>query len=233
MDASETDNIPYVFTIGECEYTLKKSELPPYLESLVAFKSSSRNDNDSGDDKSQRFALDDPIAELEAALAGIQDGYRSIFPLLKTDAVRYQTLCATYDFLLVDVASELPIANLVEELKYTRQYGGDEGRGSLAQSRDAAFKLIYIVLTTETQEVKDLNRIYDAVLYVVSHPRTFTLDMRTVVLEAYLDRFPTSRKQRDNLETWSNKFATDFADSEDEDYFAMSYDPYAYDSDFD
>ena len=231
MDAPETD-ISYVFAIGECEYTLKKSELPPYLESLVAFESSRNNDH-SGDDTQRRFALDGSIAEFEAALAGIQDGYRSVFPLLQTDAARYQALCATYDFLLVDVTSQRPISDLVEELKYTRPSGEDEGRGSLAQARDAAFKLIYIVLTTETQELRDLNRIYDAVLYVVSHPRTFTLDMRSVVIEAYLDRFPASRKQRGTLETWLTKYATDFADSEDEDYYSMSYDPYAYDSDFD
>lgn len=79
-------------------------------------------------------------------------------------------------------------------------------RGDKSKARDAACRLLYLVLLGEFEnEDKVSAQIYNAVLYVVSHSGTFRWKTRTAVRAAYEERFSISEKQRAGLDKWVKK----------------------------
>jgi hypothetical protein len=63
-------------------------------------------------------------------------------------------------------------------------------------------------------DTKDSAKVFNAVLYLVSHAATFKWRMRSVVRAAYEERFVVSTKQKAALDKWEKKDAAKLAEEE-------------------
>lgn len=73
----------------------------------------------------------------------------------------------------------------------------------MAKARDAAFKLLYLILTEEFKnENEDSIEVFNAVLFVVSHSATFRWKTRTMVRAACQERFVAILKPIARLDAW-------------------------------
>jgi hypothetical protein len=181
-------------------YDIDVSKIP-YLSSFVNFGANAQP-------QSTDF-VHNPISLFDVALKGIESGYRQCFRALPTDLSQYKTLCETYELLCVDILSGQSIDQIFNDLKsgksdYELEYKRyREVKGNKSKARDTAFKLLYLILLGEFQdEMKDSAKIFNAVLFVVSHSGTFKRRTRTMVRAAYEDRFVISTKQRARLDQW-------------------------------
>ncbi len=105
----------------------------------------------------QQDLFHDPIPLFEVALKGIESGYRQCFRTLHTELSKYQPLCETYEPLSVDTSSGKSVNGIFKELK-----SGREVKGKKSKARDAAFKLLYLILLWQSQhELKDSAKIFD------------------------------------------------------------------------
>jgi hypothetical protein len=76
-------------------------------------------------------------------------------------------------------------------------------KGNKSKARDAAFKLLHLILLSDFKdETKDSAKVFNAVLFVMSHSSTFKWRTRCVVRAAYEERFVPSVKQRASLDQW-------------------------------
>jgi len=212
------------------QYEINLSKIP-YLASFVSFQTKV-TDND----KSQLEFVHGPIPLFDVALKGIESGYRNSFRSLTTDLSQYHTLCETYEFLCVDVLGGHSITQIISDLKsgksdYEMNYNRrEEIKGNKSKARDAAFKLLYLILLGEFKdEKKDSDKIFNAVLFLVSHSGTFRARTRTAVRAAYEERFVISMKQKGGLDRWEKtdegkKFETDDGDLMTEDESPEYYD---------
>lgn len=170
----------------------------------------------------------DTIPLFDVALEGINFGYRQCFRLLNDDVHQYQTLCKTYNFLKVDVLKGMSIDEVAACIKAGKTNVDLDYEGDKKMARDSAFKLLFLILDDELIEYKDRNKLFNTVLYVVSHPGTFKYKSRKAVRAAYENRVLPSMKQRANLDKWTND-----TDAEDDDCTTESDDSCIYDSDDD
>ena len=183
------------------EYSLEVSKIP-YLASFTNFQVNAQP-------QTAEF-VHGPIPLFDVALKGIESGYRQCFRSIPADLSQHHTLCETYQFLCVDVLGGQSINEIFADLKsgksdYERDYGRRYQviQGDKSKARDTAFKLLYLMLLGEFKdEAKDSAKVYNAVLYVVSHSGTFKWSTRTVVRAAYEERFVLSVKQRAALDKW-------------------------------
>ncbi|KAE9967644.1 hypothetical protein BLS_006253 [Venturia inaequalis] len=221
--------------IGDVDYSVDVSKIP-YLSHFVSFQRTAKPG-------SSEFVHDE-IPLFDVALKGVESGYRHCFRSLPADLSQTRTLCETYEFLCVDVLGGKPITAIIDglkagktdyELEYKRYI---PVKGNKSKARDMALVLVYLILLGEfTDEAKDTARIYNAVLFVVSHSGTFKWKTRKIVRAAYEDRFVVSSKQMATLDKW-NKEAVEEGDdvtTEEEDhddyYGSDGYDGYdEYDS---
>lgn len=159
-----------------------------------------------------------------------------------TDLSQYHTLCETYEFLGIDVLSgdrqstdslftDLKAGKSDYALEYKHHY--TEIKGDKSKARDAAFKLLYLMLLGEFtgDEVKHGAKVFDAVLFVVSHSGTFGWKARSVVRAAYEERFVVSGKQMARLDQWEKGEGAEREEDDDtttddevEDYYFNSDD---------
>jgi hypothetical protein len=155
----------------------------------------------SGTNSSQSTEIvHEAIPFFDVALKGIESGYRQCFRSMSNDVSHYRTLCGTYDFLQVDVCKGRTLSEIIQDLKAGQGYDEDRDK---SKARDAAFKLLYSVLQDTFQSNdKHRNTIFNAVLFVVSHPGTFKWKTRNAVRAVYEGRFMISAKQRANLDRW-------------------------------
>ncbi|KAE8384247.1 hypothetical protein BDV23DRAFT_177209 [Aspergillus alliaceus] len=152
----------------------------PYLESCVRFDRTRRlygSEYTHGD-----------IPLFDTALKGLESGYRFCFRSLPVDLAQYHVLCKTYDFLRVDVLGGQTIDRIFVDLRACKtDYALDHKRyrainGDKALSRDAAFRLVFLILKANFKdEGRDSAKVYNAVLFVVSHPGTFKPRIRAVL----------------------------------------------------
>ncbi|CZT46372.1 uncharacterized protein RSE6_06790 [Rhynchosporium secalis] len=199
-------------TIGGVNYDVNVTKIP-YLSSFVNFQGIAQPQS--------KELVHESIPLFDIALKGVESGYRHCFRALSTELSQYHTLCDTYHFLHVDVLGGQAMNEILSNLKSGfSDYDEDRYtvKGIKAKPRDSAFKLLYLIVLGEfVDEVKDSAKIFDAVLYLVSHPATFKWRARTVVRAAYEERFVVSAKQRIALDKWErtdlDKLATE--DSED------------------
>ena len=115
-----------------------------------------------------------------------------------------------YHFLHVDVLGEQSINEVIKGLKSgASDYDHEERReikGDKSNARNAAFKLLYLILRGDfTDWIKDSAKVFNAVLYLVSHAATFKWRTRSVVRAAYEERFVVSAKQKVSLDKWEKK----------------------------
>ncbi len=182
-------------------YDIDLSKIP-YLSSFVDFQAKAQPQSTE--------LVHDPIPLFDIALKGIESGYRQCFRSLPADLSQHRILCETYDFLCVDVPGGQSIDEIFRDLKSGQSdYDREERReikGNKSKARDAAFKLLYLILLGEFKnEKQDSAKVFNAVLYLVSHAATFKWRTRSVVRAAYEERFVISVKQTAALDKWEKK----------------------------
>ena len=176
----------------------------------------------------------------DIALQGIESGYRKCFRALPPDLSQHHSLCDTYELLCVDILGGQSINEIFADLKagksdYDLEYKRyTEIKGDKAKARDAAFKLLYLILLGEFKdEARDSAKIFNAVLFLVSHSATFKWRTRTVIRAAYEERFVISTKQSARLDQWKKTDATKLAAEDAGDVTTEEeVSDYYYDSDF-
>ncbi|KAH8693580.1 hypothetical protein BGW36DRAFT_429624 [Talaromyces proteolyticus] len=195
--------------IGGASYDIDMSKIP-YLASFVNFQTQAQP-------QTKEF-IHGSIPLFDVALKGIESGYRQCFRSLPPDLSQHHTLCDTYQFLGVDVLGGQSINEIFNDLKsgqsdYEREYKRyREIKGNKSKARDTAFKLLYLILLGDfMNETRDSAKVFNAVLYLVSHSATFKWRTRKVVRAAYEERFVVSVKQTARLDEWEKKDATKLA----------------------
>jgi hypothetical protein len=150
-----------------------------------------------------------PIPLFDVVLKGIESGYRQCFRSIPADLSQHHTLCETYESLGVDILGGQSINEIFNDLKsgktdYELEYKSYRAvKGNKSKARDTAFKLLYLILLGEFKdETKDSAKVFNGVLFVVSHSGTFKWRTRSVVRAAYEERFVLSTKQRARLNQW-------------------------------
>jgi len=201
--------------IGDVNYNIELSKIP-YLSSFVDFRT-------NAEPESTEF-IHDPIPLFDIAFKGIESGYRQCFRSLPPDLSQHHILCETYQFLCVDVLARQSINEIFSDLKsgqseYEQEYKRyREIKGDKSKARDAALKLLYLILLGEFKdETKDSAKVFNTVLYLVSHSGTFKWRTRKVIRAAYEERFVISTKQRASLDRWEKTDAAKLAVEDDGD----------------
>jgi hypothetical protein len=196
-----TDTIEHTsIIIGSAKHDIDVSQIP-YFSSFVDFQSKTQPEGTA--------LVHGPIPLIDAALKGIQSGYRQCFRALPPDISQHHILCETYDFLGIDILGEQHVDEIFADLKacktdYELEYKSYTAiKGNKSKARDAAFKLLYLILIGEFRDVnKDCMKVYNAVLFIVSHSATFKWKTRTVIRAAYQERFVVTLKQIARLDEW-------------------------------
>ena len=198
-------------------YDVEVSKIP-YLSTFVNFQDNAQQQQPAAE------YVHSPIPLFDVALKGIEAGYRQCFRSIPADISQYHTLCETYEFLGVDILGGQSINEIFNDLKsgktdYELEYKYYRAvKGDKSKARDTAFKLLYLILLSEFKdETKDSAKVFNAVLFVVSHSGTFKWRTRSAVRAAYEERFVLSTKQRARLDQWENGDATKRAADEDTD----------------
>ncbi|KFZ23337.1 hypothetical protein V502_02200 [Pseudogymnoascus sp. VKM F-4520 (FW-2644)] len=155
------------------------------------------------------------------------------------DLAQHHALCETYEFLCVDVLSGQSLSEVIGDLKsgkddYELEYKYYRTiKGNKSKARDAAYKLLHLILSGEFKdEKKDSAKVYNAVMFVVSHANTFKWRTRKVVRAAYEERFVVSVKQTAGLDKWEKTDAAKLAKEDDEDVTTEEEDSPQYGSDY-
>jgi hypothetical protein len=201
-------------TIGGKKYDIETSKIP-YLSLFVDFQAKSQP---AGSD-----LVHGSIPLFAEALRGIQSGYRQCFRAVPPDLAQYHVLCETYEFLGIDVLGGQDINSIFADLKSCKTDWELEYKyyravkGNKSKARDAAFKLVYLMLLGEfADENKDCAKAFNAVLFVVSHSATFKKRARTVTRAAYEERFVVSAKQISKLDEWAKKGSANQEDTDED-----------------
>ena len=218
------DDLKATIRIGDMDYSVHLSKIP-YLASFVRLQKVTQPE-------ATKF-VHEPINLFDIALKGVESGYRQCFRSLPTDLSQYRTLFETYRFLNVDVLSGLSIDGVIANLKVGKaDYDPEERRpipGNKSLARDTAFQLLYLILHAQLgDETKDSMKLYNAVMFVVSHPGTFKHRTKRVIRVAFEERFRPTTKQRARLDQWEKgeaaNYATDATTEEEPDYYFDSDD---------
>ena len=197
----------------------------PYLESYTRLQKASQ--------PQATEIIHEPINLFDVAFKGIESGYRQCFRCLSTDLSQYRTLFQTYKFLAVDILSNLSIDQVIANLKVGKSnYDLEERRripGNKSLARDAAFQLLYLILHPQYgNETKDKTKLFNAVMFVVSHPGTFKYCTKRMIRVAYEEQFGLTFKQRPKLDQWEKgetaNFELDVTTEEEPDYYFSSDD---------
>ena len=121
----------------------------------------------------------------------------------------YYALCDTLDFLCADTLGRRSIDAISQDLKSGKgRYETDYRRSVYVKAnrttaRDSSFRLLYLILTAELEDETTIcQKIYQAVLFVVSHRAIFKYHARKTITAAYEERFHVSEKRRASLNRW-------------------------------
>src|SRR4051794_34958740 len=182
--------------IGEVDYNIDVSKIP-YLESFIRLQKNTQ--------PQATKIIHGPINLFDVALRGVEFGYRQCFRCLPTDLSQYRALFQTYKFLNVDVLSNLSIDQVIANLKVGKaEYDPEERRrisGNKSLARDTAFQLLYLILHPHYGDgTKDKIKLFNAVMFVVSHPGTFKYRTKRIIRVAYEGQFGLTVKQRPKLD---------------------------------
>ncbi|KXG54471.1 uncharacterized protein PGRI_076150 [Penicillium griseofulvum] len=209
-EAIDTNSRKTRLRIGDTFYNVDISTIP-YLSAFVRFQGVSQ--------PQKTEFIHGSIALFDVALRGLESGYRQCFRSLRDDIPQYHTLCETYDFLGVDVLGGQSIDDIFADLKackpdYQLEYKRYRVvKGDKSRARDAAFRLLFVIIRGEfSDEQKDPAKVYNAVLFIVSHPGTFKQDTRIAVRSVYEERFVVSKKQRSQLDRWRKGNTTNWSE---------------------
>nr|POE56633.1 hypothetical protein CFP56_33605 [Quercus suber] len=155
-----------------------------------------------------------PIPYFDVMFKGVTRGYRHSIRLLQEDIADYESVFATCDDQRIDITGGQTLDQTLTSLKATVDGCSDdrsEFKKNRAIAQDAAFQLIYHVLRARVSELADptKNKLYNAVSFIASHPKTFNKKTRSAVRTAYIHNFQISTKQLANLDLWTKKYDRD------------------------
>jgi hypothetical protein len=212
------DDHKVTIRIGDMDYSVNVSKMP-YFESFIRLQKVTQPEATE--------LIHEPINLFDVGLKGVESGYRQCFRSLPTDLSQYRTLFETYKFLEVDVLSGMSIDEVIANLKLGKaDYDPEERRaipGDKSLARDTAFQLLCLILHVQLEdETKTRMKLFNAVMFVVSHPGTFKYHTKRVIRVAYEERFSLTAKQRARLDQWEKREvandATDVTTEEEADY---------------
>ena len=131
-----------------------------------------------------------PIPLFNIALKGIESDYCQCFCSLPADLSQHCILCDMYDFLHIDVFDEQFINEIFCDLKSDQSDYDCKKRWEIKNDKlkmcDTAFKLLCLILLRNFKnEMQNNAKVFNAVLYIVSHVVTFKWRMRSVVQAVY------------------------------------------------
>lgn len=194
-----------IITIGDKQYNVDTTKLP-YLDTFVSFERKARPE-------ATNFTHG-PIPLFDAALKGVELGYRHCFRSIPPELDQHHILSETYHFLCVDILKDEALDDVIKDIKagktgYELEYKYYRAvKGNKSKARDAAYKLLNLLLVgTFEDENKDAAKIFNAVLFVLSHSATFKWRTRVVIRAAYEERFVVSAKQMSRLDQWPVGFS--------------------------
>lgn len=194
--------------IGDVNYNVDLSKFP-YLASFVQRQKTAHPE-------ATEF-IHDPIDLFPVALEGVESGYHHCLQSLPTNLSQYRLLFETYKFLQVDVLGGRSIDKVIAnvEVGIGKADDGDSKEKTPLSSDnpladDSAFQLLYLILTAQPgADDKDNLKIFNAVMFVVSHPGTFEYRTKRVVRLAYDDTFTPTLKQKVRLDQWETSGVAD------------------------
>jgi hypothetical protein len=219
------DDLKATLKIGDKDYSVYVSKIP-YLASFVQRQKATQPEATG--------FVHAPISLLDVALKGVESGYRYCFRSLPIDLSQYRTLFKTYKLLEVDILRGLSNDQVIANLKVGKSdYDPEERRhirGDKGLARDTAFQLLYLILYAQLEDqTKDGMKLYNAVMFVVSHPGTFKYRTKRVIRLGYCERFRPTIKQISRLDQWEKgEAANDATDAttEEEPYYYFDSDDY-------
>ena len=124
----------------------------------------------------------------------------------------------------------MSVDEVIHHLKAGKADYDPEGRrlipGDKSLARDTTFKLLYLMLFALLRdETKERMKLFNASMFVVSHPGDFQEPHKRVVRDAYEGWFGLMAKQIERLDHWDKKSAEiDEADATTEEEFGAFYD---------
>ncbi|KIM92916.1 hypothetical protein OIDMADRAFT_21610 [Oidiodendron maius Zn] len=149
----------------------------PYLESYVRHEKASQ--------PQAAEIIHGPINLFDVALKGVESGYRQCF--------RFCLLTSP-----TTVIANLKAGKADYDPEERQRISGNK---SLA--RDTAFQLLHLILYPQYgDETKDKMKLFNAVMFVVSHPGTFKYRTKRMIRVAYEEQFGLTLKQRPKLDQW-------------------------------
>jgi hypothetical protein len=205
--------------IGDVSYGVYVSKIP-YLASFVQRQKATQPE-------ATEF-VHSPISLLDVALKGVESGYRHCFRSLPIDLSQCRTFFETYKLLEVDILRDLSNDQVIANLKVSKSdYQPEERRpirGEKGLARDTAFQLLYLILYAQLgDQTIDGMKLYNAVMFVESHPGTFKYRTERVIRLGYDERLRPTIKQSLRLDQWEKgeaaNDATDATIEEPDCYF--------------
>lgn len=121
----------------------------PYFQFFVAFQTKAQPQDTT--------LVHGRIAHFEAALKGIQLGYRQCLRIMPAELDHHRSLNETFDLLSINVLGGEGISDIITYLKAGKtEYELDYKyytpiKGNNSKARDAAFKLLYLMLLGELE----------------------------------------------------------------------------------
>lgn len=142
----------------------------------------------------------DALPHFDTAFHCVEHGFHTAFQKLGTDLSTYPALCNTLNLLGVDVQSSRTLAEIITACKTFRF---DDERSKIKSTNlatDSVFALLYMHHTGAIG-VRDRNRVFDAVVFIIAHRYFFGHRTRSVVRETY-KMMGSTPKQLAVIEQW-------------------------------
>ncbi|KAK3682040.1 hypothetical protein B0T22DRAFT_521087 [Podospora appendiculata] len=215
-----------------------KPALPEDLYTKLSAKSETTPESGTAFATSSLIPVDTPFAsDMEYA---IEKGPRQFFRRLPGTLSSYRLLCAQLRSLPLDIAINkvlggrgLTYKSILADFRRGKSDWDPEERSEMGGlktlSRDAAFRLVYVLLARDP-ETEDRPMAYNAAFFVVSHFGIFGPRTQQMVRAAFADRFSITYKQRCMMDGYAKASEPNLKE-EDDATTPAEYDWYGSDSD--
>ncbi|KAK4460748.1 hypothetical protein QBC42DRAFT_271706 [Cladorrhinum samala] len=155
----------------------------------------------------------------------IQKGPRQFFVRLPGNISDYHLVCQQLKSLPVETLDKVlkgwsfTLKEIMADFQKGKEDWDPEERqtigGFKTVARDAAFRLVYMLLSGQA-EAQDKAMAYNAAFFVVSHSRIFGVRTRQMVRAAFDDRFSETPKQRAMMDQWTKAWPIEDVSGENE-----------------
>ncbi|KAM7193076.1 hypothetical protein V8F20_008592 [Naviculisporaceae sp. PSN 640] len=140
----------------------------------------------------------------------MEEGPGEFFNRIPPKLSRYRNLCQTLRSLPPEVLNKVlrgwsfTLTDIMNDLRKGRPKKDDKDclRGQEILARNAAFRLVYKLLSGQVEKKRDLDAAYNAVLFVLSHTQIFNHETRVVVRMAFQECTPVKDKQHNAMNQW-------------------------------